>query len=384
MDQRVEEPRAPRQAPTPQEAQESRPTAANWLRHKLKPHGRTNRNLALTVCIIVGAIVFLWAWYAQPQSATGKRKDVAQATPTPRRSSIGIGSDRTGPPEVAPGNVPPLGGAYPQASPQGTPFGPSTAPPTYSAPPLRPYVPSETAAPHAPVAERAIKEEDASPFAYQADSKFGAQLHEGNPGAPVGAKPSGLSQGVAGDPLPMTGKTEEPEGDQDSTSNSPLPVGTEIAMRLLRPAASGLASFVKVVVTTPVRDAAGKIVIPAGTQGRLPFAADEFHGRLTLNTSRSGVLVVGSRAIEVQGSVLGADGRPGIRGEIKGQRGGPNLVARGLRGAARMASGSMGALGGRVAIEAEQAMAERGGALNSYSREVVAKEGTVFTFVVGM
>lgn len=155
-------------------------------------------------------------------------------------------------------------------------------------------------------------------------------------------------------------------------------------MRLLRPAASGLASFVKVAVTSPVRDAAGKVVIPAGTEGRLPFAADEFHGRLTINTSRSGVLIVGGRAMAVEGSVLGADGRPGIRGEIKGGRGGPNLVTRGLRGAARMASGSLGALGGRVAIEAEHLMTERGGTVNSYSREVVAKEGTAFTFVVGM
>ena len=75
MNQEVEESRAPRQAPEPQEAEESRPTAAAWLRHKLRPHGRTNRNLAMTCCICIGAIVFLWAWYAQPQLAAGKKKE---------------------------------------------------------------------------------------------------------------------------------------------------------------------------------------------------------------------------------------------------------------------------------------------------------------------
>lgn len=203
-DQQAEEMREPRQAPEPQEAEESRPTAANWLRHQLRPHGRTNRNFALTVCVVAGAIVFLWAWYAQPQSAAGKKKDSAQATPTPRRSSTGIGSDRTGPPEVAPGNVPPLGGAYPQASPRGTPFDPSATPP-YSAPPLRSYAPVGTAAPRAPVAERAIEEEDVSPFAYKAESKFGARLREGNQGdddAPAGTVTHPPSQGAAGDSPP--------------------------------------------------------------------------------------------------------------------------------------------------------------------------------------
>ena len=180
----------------------------------------------------------------------------------------------------------------------------------------------------------------------------------------------------------MTGKTVKPEGEQDSTSSSPLPAGTEIPMRLLRPAASGLASFVKVAVTSPVRDAAGRIVIPAGTEGRLPFAADEFHGRLTLNTSRRGVLIVSGRAVTVEGSVLGADGRPGIRGEIKGGRGGPNLVTRGLRGAARMASGSLGTLGGDWRCGWQRC--ERVGGAHGLLARGGGKEGTTFTFVVGM
>jgi len=374
------------------------PTPMSRLRHAIKPGGRSNRHAGIAIAGVGAAGIFLYMLYAAPSgtlSTDGRRQTTAAAQNTNTRLTgtriltSGAPADSTlGPPGAMTNSA----SGAPQPSPQPSPF---SAPLNYQPYSAVPPLPPQRHGSQQRVASSTGQAVNA--FAFDANSSFATPLGgesstlvatDGNRGVPP-AETTRPFEEVAIAPK-ANDSTEADTADglkvdaQMVRRLTRLPRGTRIRMSLTEPAASGIASFVRVRVVEAVKDEGGAVLIPAGTEGELPFAGGEYYSRLALDKRQVGFLRIRGHEIPLHGSIKGADGRPGVRGEVKQQRSGPNIFGRAARSVARGIAGSLGGIGSSAVFEAEQAINERGDSMMNDQREVVVRVGTEFVFVVGL
>ena len=163
---------------------------------------------------------------------------------------------------------------------------------------------------------------------------------------------------------------------------------TRIELSLNEPLRSGIATSVESRVLTDVRDAQGKVVIPAGSTAVLPFLAYEVNGRMISNGSESALFITpAGQQINLRGTVKGPDGFVGLTGKVK-KIGGRSTAGRILSGIARAGTRTAADAVGDVSSEAENEINRasydyRHPQFERSSRIIEVASGTRFLFVVG-
>jgi hypothetical protein len=163
---------------------------------------------------------------------------------------------------------------------------------------------------------------------------------------------------------------------------------TRIELILSEPLRSGIATSVEARVISDVKDAQGKVVIPAGSMAVVPFLAYEVNGRVISNVNEAALFVTPSgQQINLRGTAKGNDGFAGLTGKVK-RIGGRSTAGRILGGITRAGTRAAADAVGDVSSEAETEINRtsydyRLPQFERSSRIVEVASGTRFVFVVG-
>ena len=163
---------------------------------------------------------------------------------------------------------------------------------------------------------------------------------------------------------------------------------TRVELTLSEPLRSGIATSVEARVVADVRDAQGKVVLPAGSTAVVPFLAYEVNGRV-LNSRNEAVLFItpAGKQVSLRGVVKAADGFAGLTGKVRkiGGRSAANRIFTGIaRVGARNAADAVGDVSSEAEDEVNRATYEyRSPQFERTGRIVEVASGTRFTFVVG-
>jgi hypothetical protein len=160
-----------------------------------------------------------------------------------------------------------------------------------------------------------------------------------------------------------------------------------IELTLSEPLRSGIATSVEARVVSDIRDAHGKVVIPAGSTAAIPFLASEVNGRVINNSSEAALFITpAGQQITLRGVVKGSDGFAGLTGKVK-KVGGRSTASRIFTGIARAGTRTAADVAGDISSEAESEINRasydyRFPQFERTNRIVEVSSGTRFTFIV--
>ena len=348
------------------------------MKHVVKPHGRINRNFMLAA-LIAGSVSVLLLWssfnlfqgQAQKQTprqplATAPVQDVPLAAESAMLVSGGQSLQTLAPPTANKVTNAPTG--LPQFMAPGW-VGPNEG----------------VQAPFQRLQNKAESSESVS-AASNAQSTFSI-------GFRASANPTihQMSAASSGEPAGEKRKSR-PALSRALLGRLKLAEGTRIPMELVEPAATGEEAFTRARILTNVLDVNGQVAIPQNAIAYIPFASSEIAGgRVSLSQSETGFVMVNGQKLALEGSVRGADGRPGLPGKVK-TSGNKNPFRHVLGAVANTVTGVVGMQSPVPLYGAEAAVmgsmsgmgtGEADYALRS-TREVVVNAKTKFTFVFGL
>ena len=161
--------------------------------------------------------------------------------------------------------------------------------------------------------------------------------------------------------------------------------GLRINMVLLEPFRSGITSPITAQVTTSVKDASGKVIIPAYSTVQIPFNAAEINGRVVNDTAANALVKLpDGQEITIKGFVKGSDGYAGLAGKVKGKK--SNVLVRtgraSLKALGTIVGIQSGGIGGAVATESINQSIDTTLPYIPTERVVEIPAGTRFTFNV--
>lgn len=161
--------------------------------------------------------------------------------------------------------------------------------------------------------------------------------------------------------------------------------GLRISMILLEPFRSGITSPITAQVTSSVKDATGKVIIPAYSTVQIPFNAVEVNGRVVNDTAANTLVKLpNGEEITIKGFVKGADGYAGLAGKVKGKK--SNILVRtgraSLKALGAIVGIQSGGIGGAVATESINQSVDTTLPYIPSERVVEIAAGTQFTFNV--